>query len=143
LGRRPSRGKPYKRSNNGSQQGFEILHNNSSSGRDLVEKLGHIRKYERNENEHGNYRKYDLVNEASPRQCAHFTRLAGFRWPKNPPSCKEQSDKSPSDKKRTIWFEQGEISDPRSAQTESNQNQWAQAAGRGQEGGQTSHKKRA
>jgi hypothetical protein len=57
LGGRPSRGKPYKRNNNGGQQGFELLHINSSSGRDLVEKLGHIRKYERNENEHRRYRK--------------------------------------------------------------------------------------
>jgi len=105
LGRRPSRGKPYKRTNNGSQQGFEILHINSSLGRDLVEKLGHIRKYERNENERRNYRKYDFVNDASPRQCAQFTWLACLCRPKDSPPRKEQSHKSTPDKERAIWFE--------------------------------------
>jgi len=98
-------GKPYKRTNNGSQQGFEILHNNSSSCRDSVEKVGHIRKYERNENEHRHYRKYDFVNDASPRQCAQFTWLASLCWPKDSPPRKEQSHKSTPDKERAIWFE--------------------------------------
>jgi len=47
------------------------------------------------------------------------------------------------DKKRTIRFEQREVSDPRTAQPESNQNQRPQAASRSQNGGQTSDKKRA
>jgi len=64
------------------------------------------------------------------------------RGPKNAPPRKEQSRQGTSDKKRTIWFEQREVSNPRAAQAESNQDQRPQAARRSQNGGQTSDKKR-
>jgi hypothetical protein len=65
------------------------------------------------------------------------------RGPKEAPARKEQSHQRTSDKKRTIWFEQREVSNPRAAQPESNQNQRPQAARRSKDGGQTSDKKRS
>jgi len=76
-----------------------------SSDRDSVKKLRHVREYQRDENENRNYPKYEFVNTASPRHCAHFTRLAGLRWPEDPSARKEQGYESASDKKRTIRFE--------------------------------------
>src|SRR5713226_3058671 len=112
-------------------------------GRNSVKELGYVRIHKRNENENRNYPKYDFANTASPWHCAHFTQLAGLRWSEDPSARKEQSYERASDKKRTIWFEQREVSNPRAAQAESNQDQRPQAARRSQDGGQTSDKKRS
>jgi hypothetical protein len=89
-GRRPSRSGQYKRSKNGSKQGFRVLHINSSLV-ELVKEFCDVRINERNDNEYGNDHEHSFVNATRPGNGANLTCLASLCGLKDAPTCKKSA----------------------------------------------------
>src|SRR5262249_14199278 len=95
-----------------------------------VKELDDVRKDQRNQDEHGNCDKKDLVDATCRRHCTYVSWTTNLRRSKDLPSRKGQSDKSARNEKRTVRFESGQVSDPRAAQAQRYENQRSETTSR-------------
>src|SRR5712672_3106457 len=106
----------------------------TSSG--SVEKRKNIGKCKRDQHKGGHDPEDDLVGRTHLGDCTGLTRCARLRWTEDASPGKKQRHKGRTDEDRAIRLQNRQVADPRTAKAKRYQHQRAQAAGRGQDGGE-------
>src|SRR5258708_2080980 len=99
----------------------------------LVEERHDVRKAERNQNQHGDNPKNQLVGGVYPRNRAHFARLASRGGSVDAPIGEVQRQQCHADEDWAIRFKFGQVADPCAAKAEREQRERPETARRGQD----------
>src|SRR5712692_11139129 len=107
-----------------------------------IEKWGDVGKSKCDQHQRGDDPKEGLVSGVDLRRRTDFPWFAGRGRAEEAPVREKQGDQCHADEDRAIRFEHGQVADPGAAETECNQYQRTEAAGRGQDRGEAAREQR-